>query len=94
MSTTELVATDLVARAETALMGVSRAPWKMGSRQWPDVVHCPNGCLWHPDRGEINNVNDGLFIAAARTLVPELVAEVKRLYTENRRLVEQLDGRK
>jgi hypothetical protein len=81
----------LVANAETILMGVSRGPWKMGNRAHPDVVHSPNGCLWHPERGEINNVNDGLFIAAARTLVPEMVEEIKRLYAENQRLVEKLD---
>lgn len=86
----KLEATDVVERAEIALMGVSRGPWKMGNRAHPDVVHNPNGCLWHPDRGEINNINDGLFIAAARTLVPEMVDEIKRLYEENRRLVEQL----
>lgn len=87
----QLEATDLVHRAETLMMGVTRGPWKLGNRKRPDVVHTPHGCLWHPDLGEINNVNDGIFVAAARDLVPELVAEVKRLYAENRALVEQLD---
>lgn len=94
--TDQLVATDIVDRAETVMMGISRGPWKLKTvkheKYKPEVVHTPNGCLWHPSLGQINNVNDGLFIAAARDLVPELVAEVKRLYTENRRLVEQLDA--
>lgn len=70
---------DVVERAKAALEGVSRGPWKLGNRTYPDVVHSPNGCLWNPDRGEINHQADGEFVAAARSLVPELVAEVERL---------------
>lgn len=94
---------DVVERAKAALEGVSRAPWKMGNRTHPDVVHTPNGCLWHPILGEINHRADGEFIAQARTLVPELVAELERardLITEFRkrdesatRVIERLKAR-
>lgn len=73
------MSTDVVARAREALEGVTKGPWKLGNRAYPDVVHTPHGCLWNPSRGEINNPQDGEFIAAARSLVPELVAEVERL---------------
>lgn len=73
------MADDIVARARAALEGVTRGPWKLGNRHYPDVVHTPRGCLWHPDLGRINDPTDGEFIAAARTLVPELLAEVERL---------------
>lgn len=69
---------DVVERAKAALEGVSRGPWKMGSRSHPDVVMTPNGCLWNPGRGEVNNPADGEFVAAARTLVPELIVKVEK----------------
>lgn len=87
----QLEATDVVQRAEVLMMGISNGPWRMGNRAHPDCVITKRGnCMWHPERGEINNINDGIFIAGCRDLVPDLVAEVKRLYAENRSLVEQL----
>ena len=71
--------TDIVERAKAALEGVTKGPWKLGNRRYPDVVHSRSGCLWNPSRGEVNNPADGEFIAASRDLVPELVAEVERL---------------
>ena len=82
---------DVVERAKAALEGVSRAPWKMGNRTHPDVVHTPNGCLWHPILGEINHRADGEFIAQARTLVPELVTEVERLRGQVRQMRRQTE---
>lgn len=70
---------DVVDRAKTALEGISEGPWKMGNRNYRDVVMTPSGCLWHPALGCINHKPDGGFVAAARELVPELVAEVERL---------------
>lgn len=72
---------DVVARAREALENVTRGPWKLGNRGYPDVVHTPNGCLWHPTRGDINNQRDGEFVAASRSLIPELIAEVERLHS-------------
>lgn len=70
---------DVVERAKAALEGVTRGPWRVGKRKWIGVVLTPHGCVWNPNRGEVNNPPDGEFIAQARTLVPELVAEVERL---------------
>lgn len=70
---------DIVERTRAAMEGTSPGPWKMGDRRHPDVVIAKNGCLWHPRLGVINHRADGEFIAAARTLVPELVAEIERL---------------
>lgn len=69
---------DLITRAEAALEGVTEGPWMVmpGAHgnvwQFPDegqsrlIVHCG---LMTPPNAE--------FIAAARSLVPELVAELK-----------------
>lgn len=81
---------DIIERAEEALVGVTRGPWKMGNRRYPEVVHTPHGCLWDPERGEINGCEDGAFVAAARTLVPELVAALKAAWAENGRLIDAL----
>ena len=70
---------DVVERAKAALEGVTRGPWRVGKRKWIGVVLTPHGCVWNPNRGEVNNPRDGEFIAQARTLVPELVDEVEEL---------------
>ncbi|MBN7552955.1 hypothetical protein [Mycobacteroides abscessus] len=70
---------DISERAKESLEGVTRGPWKMGNRRQPDVVHTPQGCLWHPELGFINHHRDGEFIAVARQLIPDLIAEVERL---------------
>ncbi|QDF19803.1 hypothetical protein QEH38_gp71 [Mycobacterium phage LilSpotty] len=73
---------DLTERAKAVLEGVTRGPWRVGKRKRAGIVLTPHGCVWHPSRGEINNPRDAEFIAAARELVPELVAEVERLREE------------
>lgn len=72
---------DVVARAIAALAGVSDGPWMAGKggsgySNWvdsrPDLVN-----ISIADRIDI--LADAEFIAAARSLVPELVAEVEAL---------------
>ncbi|MGV0805785.1 hypothetical protein [Mycolicibacterium setense] len=87
---------DVVERAKSALEGVTRGLWRVGKRKWIGVVLTPYGCVWNPNRGEVNNPPDGEFIAQARTLVPELVAEVERLsqsLNEIRQIVAEDDAR-
>ena len=61
---------EVRARAEKATKG----PWKYPHRDCPGVVMSPRGCLWNPDRGEINDPADAEFIGHAREDVPRLVA--------------------
>lgn len=75
---------DIIARAEAALEGVTEGPWTVESQ----VDHMSGETeYWLPEieqwRGYRNNIQCGTdkalarFIAAARTLVPELIAELK-----------------
>jgi hypothetical protein len=69
------IVTDVVAEAKAALEGVTEGPWKLsepdGNWIWPHV------CNTYGSRHE-----DAVFIAAARSLIPALVAEVERLREE------------
>lgn len=78
---------DLVERAKAALEGVTEGPWETRSdyMELTRVVHSGEAefalflccdCGVEAGAGE---GRDAEFIAAARTLVPELVAEVERL---------------
>ena len=85
---------DVVARAKAALEGVTAGPW-VNTEDWavissgPDsVLHgyfegsCPVCGDEIEDRAYVAiSIEDLEFIAAARTLVPELVAEVERLHS-------------
>jgi hypothetical protein len=70
---------DILTRAREALDGVSEGPWEVHSTRGGTYVTRPDllgvarewSLIWQPA--------DARFIAAARTLVPELVAEVERL---------------
>ena len=75
---------DVTDRARAALEGVTGGPWTIVSGAW--------GNVWHFPEGDHNGARptvvvrmggmteaDSTFIAAARTLVPELLAEVERL---------------
>jgi len=71
---------DVVQQAKAALEGVTEGPWDVVSGAW--------GNVWHfPDEGTPTVVvrlggmsePDAEFIAAARSLVPDLVAEVEKL---------------
>lgn len=84
---------DVVERAKSALEGVTEGPWE--AQDWTSHANGERGCgilagigmkqrgiawtgqhHWNP---EAEAQADAEFIAAARTLVPELVAEVERL---------------
>ena len=71
---------DVVQQAKSALEGVTEGPWDVVSGAW--------GNVWRfPDEGTPTVVvrlggmsePDAEFIAAARSLVPDLVAEVEEL---------------
>lgn len=75
---------DVTDRARAALEGVTRGPWTVVSGAWGNVWHFPEGD--HNDGRPTVVVRvggmteaDSTFIAAARSLVPELLAEVERL---------------
>jgi hypothetical protein len=75
---------DIVQRAKAALEGATDGPWEIvGGGEYVTGV----GILAAPDDGGVTS-GDAEFIAQARTLVPELVAEVERL----RLLVEDVMG--
>lgn len=62
---------DVVARAKAALEGVTEGPWEMrDSFVYPLSISARLGGI---------RPGDAEFIAAARSLVPELVAEVEQL---------------
>lgn len=71
---------DIVERAKAALDGVTDGPW-----EWFYGDQCCGGTCVDNDHGLPLHSggdllpNDARFIAAARTLVPELVAEVEEL---------------
>lgn len=81
---------DIIARAEAALEGVSQAPWEATDYEEDNerccLVLAPAGSFVHgiastgfgfPWISEDQAIADANFIAAARTLIPELVAELK-----------------
>lgn len=75
--------TDIVERAKSALEGTTEGPWTFqhwgGQNQNGDYAE---SILFDGDGESMTYglaVCDGDFIAQARTLVPELVAEVERL---------------
>jgi hypothetical protein len=82
--------TDVVARAKAALEGITPGPWEVtGGVVWVDDVICvpdpndPTGQTPMPERVQEkvcdSSPGDARFIAAARSLVPELLAEVEKL---------------
>lgn len=83
--------TDSVEHAKSALKGVTDGPWELiGGNEYVTGVSV---CV-APDDGGVTGP-DAAFIAASRTLVPELVAEVERLRSTLARalaLAEQWDA--
>lgn len=78
---------DLIARAKAALEGVADGPWELiGGGEYVTGV----GICVAPDNGGVTGPN-AEFIAAARTLVPELVAEVERLRADLRHALARAD---
>lgn len=90
-------ARDLLDRADEALEGVSPGPWR-----WEPSKHVRSGYVitaqnrtavhatdWNADYGpfpEQFNHADARFAAEARTLVPELAAELSRLRAQETRI--------
>ncbi|MGV0785202.1 hypothetical protein [Mycolicibacterium sp. XJ775] len=84
---------DVVERAKAAQDGVTDGPWEVNSEGWAcissgsdSVLHghfdgcCPScGEVMTEDANVVVGIEDAEFIVQARTLVPELVAEVERL---------------
>ena len=84
---------DVVARAKSALEGVTGGPW-----DWFSADQCCGGtCVDNGHGLPLHSGGDLLprdarFIAAARSLLPELVAEVENLRRENEALIKRVIG--
>jgi hypothetical protein len=75
---------DIIKRAEAVLEGVMPGPWtwETESGEWPDhsLIAGNGDCVlwWDFDLGfRFNHENDARFIAAARDLIPDLLADHK-----------------
>ncbi|MFV8173772.1 hypothetical protein [Mycolicibacterium peregrinum] len=73
--------TDIVERAKTALDGTTDGPWDVVPGAWGNVWHVSDDPGSPPLIVRMGGMKqpDAEFIAEARTLVPELVAEVESL---------------
>lgn len=96
---------DVIERAEAAMEGVTAGPWVVNRDGWACVSPGPDSVFHGYFEGSCGDcgdeildsasvaisIEDAEFIAAARTLVPELVAELKaaRAEVERHRLVIQ-----
>ena len=94
---------DIIARAEAALEGTSPEPWhiprsgqgidsgKYGTVIERGNVECMSYCYGGSSTIEGDNLDADLrFIAAARQLVPELVAELKTTRAQLRQVARQI----
>lgn len=81
---------DVIVRAKAALEGVTEGPWRaslLDGIDYEDGSSCIRGGVYPDVHGSAPvflsssgiDRRDARFIAAARTLVPELLAEVERL---------------
>lgn len=75
---------DVVERAKAALEGVTEGPWT-----WTHGMDA-RAMVLGPDnlRVKLEGYRDAEFIASARSLVPELIAEVERLRAQETRIRE------
>ncbi|MFV8266442.1 hypothetical protein ACNQR9_25835 [Mycolicibacterium peregrinum] len=73
--------TDIVQRAKAALDGTTAGPWDLVPGAWGNVWRFSDDPGSPPLIVRMGGMTqpDAEFIAQARTLVPELVAEVERL---------------
>lgn len=77
---------DLIDRATTALEGITDGPWEViGGGEYVTGVGIPVDY----DNGGVRQA-DAVFIAAARTLVPELLAALVAAHADNERLRAQI----
>jgi uncharacterized small protein (DUF1192 family) len=86
---------DILARARAALDGVTPGPWETQCYPWPTQIGCcplvGNPRSAHHKMRNVaaaNTDQDIRFIAAARSLVPEMADEIARLRAEVERLRE------
>ncbi|AGT12189.1 hypothetical protein JABBAWOKKIE_90 [Mycobacterium phage Jabbawokkie] len=88
---------DPVTRAKAALESVGDGPWTIDSEDGEPIIHeahhYDSADEWYdvdsPNGGWVAHCEDlpvAEFIAAARTLIPELVAEVERLRARETRI--------
>lgn len=85
---------DAIERAEKALEGVTEGPWVANENTHPDDPQWEIESHAHAFDDPVGIVFEGVeqgradaeFIAASRSLLPELVAELKAARAENERL--------
>src|SRR5687768_15286619 len=84
---------ELERLCEAATPGPWYAPEQLGGHVWGDRAlgqqsneilyhHKVADCTYHADGGFEQRGQNAAFIAAARTALPELIAEVRRLWAE------------
>ncbi len=87
------MADDILARARAALEGVTEGPWEVNREGWAVISSSSDSVLHGYFEGDCDNccypitaaasvaisIENVTFIAEARTLIPELLAEVERL---------------
>ncbi|WNO26645.1 hypothetical protein SEA_JUNIORMINT_57 [Mycobacterium phage Juniormint] len=80
---------DVVERAKAALEGVTEGPWT-----WTHGMDA-RAMVLGPDnlRVKLEGYRDAEFIASARSLVPELIAEAERLRARETRIIRELAER-
>jgi len=72
---------DVLARAQQALEGVTPGPWRVGSDTYHDIYGPDGRLVFEHDPGPRRE--DAEFIAAARSLIPELIDALQAARTEN-----------
>lgn len=72
---------DVLARAQQALEGVTPGPWRVGSDTYHDIYGPGGQLVFEHDPGPRRE--DAEFIAAARSLIPELIDALQAARTEN-----------
>jgi hypothetical protein len=93
--TSTVMTPERLAEIEDIEQGSSRGPWFPAEYAADRVIEGPDGQIAGTlgyEVGGIERVEDVTFICMARTAVPELAAEVKRLNEENDQLREQRDA--
>ncbi len=80
---------ELVDRAKASLEGVTGGPWVISDQDDGTASVWSDGSIIFADdsgfRGGFAALPDAEFVAAARQLVPELIAEIERLERVNER---------
>jgi len=77
----DYITDDVLARAQQALDGVTPGPWRVGSDTYHDIYGPDGRLVFEHDPGPRRE--DAEFIAAARSLIPELIDALQAARTEN-----------